>query len=130
MSNISLSFSQCKRAIESGIDLRDLVERFNDQPEFITAMQSIDWHDAQSILQGGCASGAYMPAVTYHTALKTMSEHYDSVESFIETSYCETHFEWRVMEENFPSFCTQVLSLAVECWVSQFAEELEVIGWE
>ena len=32
-------------------------------------------YDVASINEGGCASGAYMPAVTYHEALETMNEH-------------------------------------------------------
>jgi hypothetical protein len=30
-------------------------------------------YDVAAIVQGGCASGAYMPAVTYYTARNTMN---------------------------------------------------------
>ena len=40
--------------------------------------------DIAAINQGGCASGSYMPAVTYHTANMTMAEHGDDVLQFLE----------------------------------------------
>ena len=44
-----------------------------NEPEWIT--QSLSPYDIAAINQGGCASGAYMPAVTYYQATKTMAEH-------------------------------------------------------
>ena len=127
---LELSFSQCKQAIESGIDLRDLQERFNDQPEFIKETQVIDWNDAQAILQGGCENGAYMPAVTYNTAQSIMNQYSDNIEAvFEEFGYGAHKMTWYITEEPFASFCVKVVSRAVELWVSQFAEELENIGW-
>ena len=51
------------------------------QPEWIT--QALSPYDIAAINQGGCASGAYMPAVTYHQAAQTMSEHGDEVLDYI-----------------------------------------------
>ena len=127
---LELSFSQCKQAIETGIDLRDLQERFNNQPDFVKEMQIIDWNDAQAILQGGCESGAYTPAVTYQTAQAIMNQYSDSIETIFEhldSGY--TVIEWDIMRDTFATFCVKVVSMAVELWVQQFAEELETIGW-
>ena len=53
-------------------------------PIEIPAWIDSDYHDEFNDLQylkdlqyGGCASGQYMPAVTYHTARETMNEHGD-----------------------------------------------------
>ena len=53
-----------------------------NQPSWIT--QELSWSDVAAICQGGCASGAYMPAVTYHQARKTMSDFGDDVLQYIE----------------------------------------------
>ena len=46
--------------------------------------QDISPQNIAAIVQGGCASGAYMPAVTYHQALETMSEYGDDILDYIE----------------------------------------------
>jgi hypothetical protein len=87
MAIFNLSFSQCKQIIneECPSELRNVVERLNDQPKWLQSMGVIEeMCTLQSISQGGCASGAYMPAVTYHTALETMLEHGDDILSYIE----------------------------------------------
>ena len=53
-----------------------------NQPEWITLPLSPS--DIAAINQGGCASGAYMPAVTYYEANKTMAEHGDDVLEFVQ----------------------------------------------
>lgn len=55
------------------------------QPEWIT--QALSPSDIAAINQGGCASGAYMPAVTYHQAQDTMLAHGDQVLQYIEDNY-------------------------------------------
>ena len=58
-----------------------------DVPAWIS--QDISPADVAAILEGGCASGAYMPAVTYHQALNTMHENGDDVLEYIEECYGE-----------------------------------------
>ena len=53
----------------------------NNQPEWI--VEDLTQDDINSICQGGRASGAYMPAVTYWQALETMGEHGDDVLDYI-----------------------------------------------
>lgn len=85
--------------------------------------QDISPCDVESINQGGCASGAYMPAVTYHRALETMAEHGDDVLQYIEDSLGEVpqpgedHQSWAGMACFY-------LSTAVEIWASQAADTL------
>ena len=42
-----------------------------------------------AVYEGGCESGAYMPAVTCHQAAKTMAEYGDDVLQFIEDCACD-----------------------------------------
>ena len=65
-------------------EIADLV----DVPAFIE--QDITASQVAAIIQGGCASGAYMPAVTYYDAKQTMAEHGDDVLQYIEDCYGET----------------------------------------
>lgn len=76
-----------------------------------------------AILQGGCASGAYMPAVTYHKALATMATHGDDVLEYIEDALGELpappdNSSWSGMACHY-------LSYAVELWASSVESEVE-----
>ena len=53
-----------------------------NQPKWIT--QDLSPNDIAAINQGGCDSGAYMPAVTYYDAMQTMSEHGDNVLDYLQ----------------------------------------------
>ena len=52
------------------------------QPEWITT--DLSPNDIAAVNQSGCASGAFMPAVEYHTALMTMAVHGDDVLQYLE----------------------------------------------
>ena len=41
-------------------------------------------NDIAAVNQGGCASGAYMPAVEYYTASRLMAEHGDDVLDYLQ----------------------------------------------
>lgn len=45
--------------------------------------------DVAAIIQGGCMSGAYMPAVTHYDAGQTMAKHGDDVLGYIESDLGE-----------------------------------------
>ncbi len=92
-----------------------------DVPEWIE--QDITVYDVQAIVQGGCASGAYMPAVTYWWALKTMSEHGDDILDELEGVYVElipppTGTSWAGMAVYY-------VSMGVELWASGLESELD-----
>jgi hypothetical protein len=95
----------------------------NNQPAFI--IQDVTPYDIAAINQGGCASGAYMPAVTYHIALETMGDHSLDILVYIEEALGEvpappTDGSWGGMAVFY-------VSLAVELWCS--ANE-DLADWE
>lgn len=128
---MELTFTQCKQIIQNHD--RDTLEQFiddvNNQPEFISSMQPIDSVcDLQAILQGGCASGAYMPAVSYYTASKCMGEHGDDVLDYIEESLGELPEPEK--GTSWSGLAVHYLSCAVELWVSQFSDVLDGVNWD
>jgi hypothetical protein len=78
--------------------------------------------DVAAIVQGGCASGAYMPAVTYYTAAKIMAEHGDDVLEYIESNYGPLP---DVNGQGWSQMACTYLSTAVELWASSVESELE-----
>ena len=80
-------------------------------------------NDIASICQGGCASGAYMPAVTYHQAIKTMSDHGDDVLQFIEDQMGELPAPNK--GESWSGLACFYLSYAVDLWASSIESTLE-----
>ena len=91
-----------------------------DVPDWI--VPDITAADVAAIEQGGCDSGAYMPAVTYSTAADTMARHGDAVLDYIESTYGEliappAGVSWSGMAVHY-------LSRAVDAWACGAAEEL------
>ena len=95
----------------------------NNQPTFIT--QDITPYDIAAINQGGCASGAYMPAVTYHLATETMAEHGNAVLDYIYETYGEVPAP--PQNESWSGMAVFYLSTAVELFCS--ANE-DLSDWE
>ena len=79
---------------------------------------SVEVYDAAAIQQGGCASGAYMPAVTYYAALQTMAEHGNDVLQYIEDQIGE--LPQPRPGESWSGMAVFYLSYAVEMWAGQF----------
>ena len=98
-----------------------------DVPAWIE--QDVTPYDVAAIVQGGCASGAYMPAVTYSTALATMAEHGDDVLDYIDGAHGLGEIQGPDMAQtSWAGLAVSFVSLAVELWASSVAEELaEVI---
>lgn len=92
-----------------------------DVPRFID--QDITGNNIAAICQGGCASGAYMPAVTYHTAKETMNEHGDDVLQFIQDHMGE--LPTPDPGESWAGMACFFLSYAVELWASSVHDEVE-----
>ena len=84
--------------------------------------QDISPYDVAAICQGSCASGAYMPAVTYHLALKTMQEPGDDVLQYIEDAMGELP---SVAGQGWSQMACTYLSCAVELWACSVESELE-----
>ena len=78
--------------------------------------------DIAAIIQGGCGSGAYMPAVTYYTAAQIMAEHGDDVLDYIESNYGPLP---DVNGQAWSQMACTYLSCAVELWACSVESELE-----
>ena len=81
----------------------------------------------KDLVRGGCASGQYMPAVTYSQALDTMAQHGDEVLSYLWEQYGEVPSPQDC--DTFPSWsglCCHYLSMAVESWAHGVLCQLEV----
>lgn len=89
-------------------------------PEWIE--QNINPADVAAIIKGGCESGAYMPAVTYHKALDTMRDYGNDIFDYIEETLGE------IPEPRPPlswsGMACQYVSTAVEIWASSIEDEL------
>jgi len=80
--------------------------------------------EISGIQYGGCAGYAYMPAVDYSRANEHMSKYGDEVLSYLD-DMCE---QWPISElpaipggySSWSGLATYYLSLAVECYVSQY----------
>ena len=90
-----------------------------DVPDWID--QDITGADIAAIIQGGCASGAYMPAVTYSTALDTMRDDGDDVLQYIEDA---TGSLPDVSGQGWSQMACTYLSAAVELWAASVEDEL------
>lgn len=92
--------------------------------------QDVSPNDIAAIVQGGCASGAYMPAVTYHQARETMSEHGDDVFQYLDDRLGLDQIE-PFRARNAPKSWSQLacfyLSTAVELWAGDLAESDDFI---
>lgn len=93
------------------------------QPDWIayplTAM------DIASICQGGCASGAYMPAVTYNIAMREMAIHGDAVMDYIFDQLGDIPTPDK--NENWSGMACFYLSTAVELWAGDVMRRLEEV---
>lgn len=92
--------------------------------------QDISPQDVASIVQGGCASGAYMPAVTYHQAIATMSEHGDDVLQYIQDAMGELpkpndDVSWSGMACFYLSYAVELWACSNEPEIERLAEENE-----
>jgi len=86
--------------------------------------QDITISDCMAVQQGGCASGAYMPAVTYYTANKVMAEHGDDVLDYIEREYGEIPAP-DMQDMSWCGLAVYFLSMAVELWCDSVCNQLE-----
>jgi len=90
-----------------------------DRDEAIFWLRDLDY--------GGCASGMYMPAVTYSEALETMAEHGDDVLQYPDDYAGDI---WPVLcpaeGDTWAGIAVKILSAAVEEWARQALAELGV----
>lgn len=106
---------------ENDTPIRKIAGLDLDVPSWIN--DDVTPYDVASICQGGCASGAYMPAVTYHQALKTMGEYGGDVLQFIEDHLGEIPSPPK--DTSWSGLACFYLSCAVELWAAGAESELE-----
>ena len=95
-----------------------------DVPDWIE--QDISPSDVAAIVQGGCASGAYMPAVTYHDALETMQRYGDRSDGVLQYIQDYTgELPQPSPDESWSGIAVFFLSYAVELWASAAYDALE-----
>ena len=101
---------------------QEMNERIDDEtPCFVES--GLEVYDIRAIQQGGCASGAYRPAVTYYNARKVMAEHGDEVLDYIYNTVCELP---STGDLSWSGICCLYLSYAVELWANTFdLDEIE-----
>jgi hypothetical protein len=92
-----------------------------DVPAWID--QDISCPDVAAIVQGGCASGAYMPAVTYFDASQTMARYGDDVLDYINDIFGE--LPKPSDDESWSGMAVLYLSTAVEAWAAGAYSKLE-----
>lgn len=95
-----------------------------DIPAFID--QDLSLYQLRAIVQGGCESGAYMPAVTYYQAAQTMADHGDAVLDQIQGM---GPLSFVPCDESWHGFACRLVSMAVECWASS-VEDLANLSFE
>lgn len=78
-----------------------------------------------AIVQGGCESGAYMPAVTYGEAMDTMRHHGDDVFEFLEEHYGELPPVPSDYRRSWSSMACFYLTAAVDTWAGAIEDELK-----
>ena len=100
---------------------------WNDEGPVADSMQvpvwiesDISWQQVCAIAHSGCASGAYMPAVTYHKARATMAEHGDDVLEFIE--HCYGNLPAPAAGDSWSGMASLYLSCAVDAWATGASE--------
>jgi len=95
-----------------------------DVPQWIE--QDITPYDVAAICQGGCDSGAYMPAVTYYQALQTMNEHGDDIMDYLDNFESAEYYIQNIPGEYryWSGIAVYFVSLAVELWASSVEDEI------
>lgn len=92
-----------------------------DAPAWIDA--GVSAADVAAIVQGGCASGAYIPAVTYWQALETMTRHGDDVLQYIDDVLGKVPAP--KTGESWGGIAVHYISTAVELWAHDIMGQLE-----
>ena len=108
----------------SNVNLWDFDE--NEAREYVKVPawieQKITAYDVESICEGGCSSGAYMPAVTYYEANQTMAAFGDEVLEYLNDSY--GYLPEIPNDVGWSQIAVIFLSSAVETWASEVRDEI------
>lgn len=93
-----------------------------DVPAWID--QDITPADVAAIVQGGCASGAYMPAVTYSDALATMERYGDERGGVLDYIESALGYVPDPPKDSWAGMACHFVSSAVELWAGSVEGEI------
>ena len=97
-----------------------------EPPQWIS--ETISTTDVAAIIEGGCRSDTYPPAVSHAQALETMNRYGDEIFEFIKDN------QWEVPRFEITSWkagAVKIVSTAVAIWCGNVADELaERIRWD
>lgn len=103
-------------------DIEKPVKDYIEVPDWIE--QDISVNDIPAIVQGGCTSGAYMPACVYAEAMDTMRHHGDEVFEFLENTLGELPAVPEDDRRSWSSMACHYMTSAVDLWAGGIEEEL------
>lgn len=123
------AYGDTVQALES--DIKEyLVEAIDDIEVSKLGIELPEWIesdllvcDVYAISEGGCASGAYMPAVTYFIANATMAVHGDDVLEYIESTLGE--IPTLPDNESWSGIAVHFLSIAVELFAGEVVAQID-----
>ena len=83
----------------------------------------------RDVTYSGCASGVYMPAVTYFVAVRTMEQHADDLLDYIDQQTGDVAYYFSTyLGTNTPSWsglASHLLSCGVEIWAASWESRFE-----
>ena len=110
----------------------DWIPSWIDEDHFVDTLgeNRVVWLSSiRDILRGGCASGSYMPAVTYYQASQTMSEHGDEGKDYCQSQGWELN-QITLADHSWAGLACTVLSAGVELWAFALYSTIEHEGEE
>ena len=90
-------------------------------------MGRLDDYDIEAVRCGGCASGAYMPAVTYCIAVECMYKFGHDIVEYLDQIGGQ-YLTLDPQHDTYAGWCVRVVSAAVEEWC--YTAELEGEEWD
>ena len=105
------------------LEIPEWIEEITDE---LYPSEDVVWVSSiKDICQGGCSSGAYMPAVTYSRALQTMHSQGNEVMAYIWEQLGEWPSADLCSNPSWSGLACHYLSLAVELWAGSVMAEIE-----
>lgn len=100
----------------------------DSNPDWLVSLEPISsFHELAAIAEGGCESGAYMPAVTYYTAKAAVFENSDIEEYAIKNLEACDCFDGltEAAKKGVASYCVYLCSVAVESYVNSVLDDIQ-----
>lgn len=102
--------------------------QYAEQPSFVVDVQPLSGTDIAAVIQGGCASGAWMPAVTYNRAAEILRDHEGEVFVLLEDAGIDPA-TLPGASRSYRQFGCDLVSAAVEVWCARWADHAGEVLW-